>query len=207
MSSAADRQRRYRERQRRHAADDHSMCVTGRCSAVEPGHGEAPGGDGETGVTGDVTGDVRSPVTNRPPPAGLGPRGVSLWERMGGHDFNPMHLENLEEACRAVDAIDRLTALLEGGEYVELARVESESSESVVEVRVVVNGLLGERRQQQEVLRRITAELRNSGQLAKGGSASASAGGSMPAPGAVEAGDEEGIGDLIDAAGRFTSQG
>lgn len=127
---------------------------------------------------------------------------------MSGHDFNPMHLENLEEACRAVDAIDRLTALLEGGEYVEVVRVESESSESVVEVRVVANGLLAERRQQQEVLRRITAELRNSGQLAKGGAVAAPAGGAGSAdPAEVDAGDGEGIGDLIDAAGRFSSQG
>lgn len=204
MSSPADRQRRYRERKKRHDAGDHGMCLPGKCSAVEPGRASEPVSDTETGVTGDVTDDVRSPVTKRPPPAGLGVRGVSLWERMSGRDFGPMHLGCLEEACRAADAIDGLTSLLEGGELVEVVRSESESSNSVVEVRVVVNGLLAERRQQQEVFRRMTAELRLSGRAGAGSAGESSTPRSSAA--GVTAG-EEGIGDLIDAAGRFTSQG
>lgn len=189
------------------------MCVAGKCSAVEPGRYPAEAvtapaegaGDGETGVTGDVTGEVRSPVTNRPPPADLGPRGVSLWERMSGHDFGPMHLGCLEEACRAADAVERLTRVLEGGELYEVARVESESSESVVTVNLLVNSLYAERRQQQEVFRRMTAELRLSGKA----NAAAGSGAVEPAPSGegAAAGGEGGIGDLIDAAGRFTSQG
>lgn len=127
---------------------------------------------------------------------------------MSVHDFGPMHLACLEEACRAADAIERLTALIEGGEYVEVVRSESESSESVVEVRVVVNGLLAERRQQQEVFRRMTAELRLSGRLGKGASSDVPASAPVNGPGgAGTPADEEDIGDLIDAAGRFTSQG
>lgn len=123
---------------------------------------------------------------------------------MSGHDFGPMHLSCLEEACRAADAIERLTDLLEGGEgeLIELVRNESESSESVVEVRVVVNGLLAERRQQQEVFRRMTGELRLSGKLGASAGVKPVSGASGP-----ESSAEEGIGDLIDAAGRFTSQG
>lgn len=208
MGSSADRQRRYRERQRRHAEGDHGMCVAGKCPAVQPGQAVAgASGDVAQGVTGDVTRPVRSPVTNLPPPAGLGVRGTALWEALQDREFGAAHLVQLAEACRTADMIDRLTAELEGegGQLVELVRDEAESSESVVEVRVVVNGLLAERRQQQEVFRRAVAELRLSGRLTAKPS-----GVGVPAPTAAAdetSAGEEGIGDLIDAAGRFTSQG
>lgn len=116
-----------------------------------------------------------------------------------------LHLVVLEEACRIADTLERLHGMAEGGDWLELARNEAESSASVVELRVVVNPLLAEIRQQQQVFRQKVAELRVAGRAV------------VPAvnvPGAdVPAADEDpaagsgegGLGDLIDAAGRFTA--
>lgn len=129
---------------------------------------------------------------------------------MSGLGFGPGHLVLLEEACRAADTLERLNAMLAADEadWLELARNDAESDGETTELRVVVNGLLVEQRQQQANLRQIVAELRLSGRAASpaAGQAPVSAPESTPAPSAP-AGDEGGLGDLIDAAGRFTSQG
>lgn len=131
------------------------------------------------------------------------------------------HLILLEESCRTADTLERLNGMVHAdqAEWLELVRNEAESSESVVEVRVVVNQLLVEQRQQQDVFRRQVSELRLSGRAGvpvgqQGGQSSpGAAGAGEPEPSAGEASAAPGsaggggIGDLIDAAGRFTAQG
>lgn len=107
-------------------------------------------------------------------------------------------------------------------EWLEVVRNDAESTDQVVEVRVVVNGVLVEQRQQQDTFRRQVAELRLAGRniaangqqagqtspsAAGTGATEPSAGEASAAPSAPDAGGG-GIGDLIHlAARRFTSQG
>jgi hypothetical protein len=209
VSSHAERTRRYRERKEKCSEGDHSLCgPRTKC----PVKGSA---SGPVTPAGDVTSDVTSPssdrVTSVPPPAGLGERGQRLWAEWSTAGWAPGHLVMLEEACRTADTLERLhsMAAADKADWLELAPNEAESTEDVVELRVVVNPLLVEIRQQQGGFRQQVAELRYG--------AGRSPAGSYQPPGATEpaapetpavaAPSEEGIGDLIDATGRFTAEG
>ncbi|WP_460390986.1 hypothetical protein [Actinophytocola sediminis] len=145
----------------------------------------------------------------------MGARGSRLWAEWSGHRWAPGHLITLEEACRAADLLERLHLLLaqDGTAWLELARNDAESDEDTTELRVVVNGLMVEIRQQQANFRQLVAELRLSGR-----SGSTTNQPAVPTAGAEPAGvepgdgsavtapaaDEGGLGDLIDAADRFS---
>ena len=231
MSDPA-RTRRWRERKEKCEAGDHQLCTPrSKCPKVGKGSAGTPPAEPVTAAgdaVGDVTSDVTPPpedrVTKPSPPAGLGPRGSRLWEAESVHARDVGHLMLLEEACRTADTLERLNELRQADDttLLELVRNDIESTDKVVEVRVVVNGLLVEQRQQQDTFRRQVAELRLSGragvpvgQQATQASPSAVgaeapeplAGEASAAPDAPAAGGG-GIGDLIDfAARRFTSQG
>lgn len=163
-------------------------------------------GDAPEDVTGDVTPVPEKCVTKLPPPAGLGSRGAALWDQMSGLGYGPGHLVLLAEACRNADTLEWLSGQMQpGSDLLQLVRVETEGDEAT-EVRVVVNGLLAERRQQQQVFRLAIAELRLTGRVstaAKPGTA-----GDVPGSEGSAAGDD--VADLtawIDAARRAASEG
>lgn len=128
--SAADRQRRHR----RHKADDHGLCIPGRCSAVTP----------------TVTRD------DEPEGVTLGPSGQQLWAAMtDGATLPPMQAVLLLESCRIADRLDKLDAQLRGEDWLRF-----EVDESGTEVTVIVDRVLSEARQQASALKAIVAELR-----------------------------------------------
>jgi hypothetical protein len=206
---SAERTRRYRERKRLCEEEgNHSLCGPGtKCPQV----GKAPAG--AVTAPGDVTGDVtlpsKDPVTPAPLPAGLGERGSRLWEEWSAAGFGPGHLMMLEEACRTADTLERLHGLLaaDQADWLELVLNEAESDDEATEFRVVVNGLLVEIRQQQANFRQQVAELRLSGRgtpvgrPAESGETTPAAESTPTVPTAVSGGG--GLGDLINAAGRF----
>ncbi len=231
----AARTARWRERTKRCGKGDHKLCTPrSKCPVVGTARpGAAPAEPAVTaGVTGagDVTGDVTLPpedrVTQLPPPAGLGDRGSRLWAAESGNARDVGHLILLEEACRTADTLERLNTMVHANEaeWLEIVRNDAESTDEVAEVRVVVNGLLVEQRQQQDTFRRQVAELRLAGRGATAssgqqagqtspnpagtGAPERSAGDASAAPDAPHAGKVSGgIGDLINAAGRFQAQG
>jgi len=198
-AEGTDRTRRWRERKEKCAAGNHSLCTPRtKCPAYVPASAASvtPAGD----VTGDVTSPPSVSVTKVAPPADLGARGAGLWERVDTAGMGPLHLVVLEEACRIADTLARLHAMAEDGRLVEIARNEAESSESVLEVRVVVNPLLGEIRQQQEAFRKKVSELRVAGRAGMPGAMSSVAPAQDDRPAAVVDTGGGGIGDLINIA-------
>lgn len=118
-------------RHKRHKAGDHSLCLPASC---------------------DKAGQSSPTVTV----GGRGERGARLWADMAD-GLGPAHRVLLEEACRIADRLDRLDALLEGRQDVWL---RFDSSRDGSEVRVVIDALLAESRQQATALRGLVAEMR-----------------------------------------------
>lgn len=140
-ATAADRQKRWRERQKRHRAGDHSLCGTSKtCDAS----------------TEAVTRDPITPVTRDEP---FGARGARLWSEMNGNKLAGGQRVLLEEACRTADRLDRFNAL-ESGDLEALLRFKL--SDDGTEVRVTVDGVVSEARQQALALKQIVVELRQS---------------------------------------------
>jgi ribosome recycling factor len=69
----------------------------------------------------------------------------------------------IEEACRLVDRLDRLDAIVNGAER---SWLKLEYADDGVEVTVVVDKVLTEARQQQIALKQIVAELRQAARQA-----------------------------------------
>lgn len=132
----AERARRYR----RHRKGDHTLCDPSRC-------------DGTTPVTDSVT-----PRPARP--RGMGARAARMWREEDGDTLTGGQRALLEEACRIVDRLDRLDAILDGdpGEWLRF-RVSEDGSE----VTVTVDRALDQARQQAAVLKQIIGELRQAG--------------------------------------------
>jgi hypothetical protein len=134
----ADRQRRYRARQKAHRAGDHSLCADSkRC--------DTPG----VTITPPVTRDARA----------YGDRGARLWREMSGDTRSGGERALVEEACRIADRLDELDGLLAGGLE---ALLRFKLSDDGADVTVVVNNPLAEARQQAAVLKQIVSELRQS---------------------------------------------
>lgn len=133
LTAGAERQRRYK----RHKAGDHSLCLPGRCDLA----GEAP--------------ELVTPSDDNPE-SRRGPRGIRLWQDMASAGLGPAHRVLLEEACRIADRLDRLDAILDGREDWLKLDVGDDGSQ----VRVSVDGVLAEARQQATTLRGLVAELR-----------------------------------------------
>lgn len=129
----AERQRRHR----RHKAGDHSLCDPARCP--------------------DAKAVTVTPAITRPAGRVLGDRGARLWQEEGGDKLTGGRRVLLEEACRTVDRLDRLDAILNGGSG-EWMRFRV--SEDGTEVTVTLDRALAEARQQATALKQIVAELR-----------------------------------------------
>jgi hypothetical protein len=149
---AAERQRR----RRRHVRGDHSGCLPTSCPAA----GESLTVTSQPKIRKPSPSVTTTESDNRPAVSlavGVkGERGARLWADMAD-ELGPAHRVLLEEACRIADRLDRLDALLEGRQdsWLHLAG-EGDGTQ----VRVVVDGLLAETRQQATALRGLVAELR-----------------------------------------------
>lgn len=129
----AERARRYR----RHKAGDHSLCVEGRCAALN---------------------DDRQAETPAEPlgPDGLDAAGRRLWDEMTADGtVAPMQAMLLLQACRIVDRLDRLDRQLRGEDWLRFRHEETGD-----EVRVYVDRVLAEEREQAVALKTLFAELR-----------------------------------------------
>lgn len=138
--TAAERQRRYRERKRAEQQKA-SEVVT---EAVTPG----------------VTRDAVTPeVANTPE---LGPRGRRLWQEISDEagTLAPGEQLLLEEACRSADRLDQLDRILRG-KADDWLRFHAMNEDGSI-VKVVVNGALMEVRQQQTTLALLLERLRQS---------------------------------------------
>lgn len=100
------------------------------------------------------------------PPGDLRERGTALWaEVTESVELDPAGLILLGEACRAVDRLDRLSSALngQGRDWLKLADEVEVVNRRVggvnVTVKVVVDGLLSEARQQQLALKTILSQL------------------------------------------------
>lgn len=82
-----------------------------------------------------------------------GARAARLEAELQGRGLGPAHLALLEEACRLVDLLDRLDSMIAGREQWVTT---SQDGDRVV---VVVDALLGERRQTATALRGLLAEV------------------------------------------------
>jgi hypothetical protein len=174
---AAARTARWRERAKAreaaHKKGDHSQCRTDQCetawqaarAAVDQdaeGLSEADGDAGE-GVTRDVTSPSKNPVPHREPPAGLGERGLRLWDEMAALKLDPTHVALLERACRKLDRLEAMDAQLSGRAWVDAVPVPN--TDGTV-LQLVVDKLAGEIRQTELAFNRDVTELRHAGRSA-----------------------------------------
>jgi hypothetical protein len=137
-ATAAERQRRYRARQKAHRAGDHALCADpDKCAepAVTPSR--------VTAVTRNA-GDY-------------GVRGARLWQEMSGDKLTGGPRTLLEEACRIADRLDKLAGI-DSGDLEGLLRFKL--SDDGTDVTVTVDSALSEARQQALALKQIIAELR-----------------------------------------------
>lgn len=129
----AERARRYR----RHKAGDHSLCVKGRCAALSDGR------------RAEAAAEPRGPT-------GLDVAGRRLWDEMTADGaVAPMQAVLLLQACRIVDRLDRLDRQLHGEDWLRFRHEESGE-----DVRLYVDRVLAEEREQAVALKTIVAELR-----------------------------------------------
>ena len=89
-------------------------------------------------------------------PVGLSARGAALWEALSV-GVDPAGAVLVAEACRIADRLERLSALVDGGEA-EWARVQLPRGGDD-ELVLRVDGALTEARQQTQVLRQILGQL------------------------------------------------
>lgn len=102
-----------------------------------------------------ATRDAIIELVENPPVEVFGPRGRRLWNDLADKITGEAHRALLEEACRIVDRLDQLDALLKG-DASQWCRIET-LSPRVVELRV--DSPLIEARQQANTLRQIVAAL------------------------------------------------
>lgn len=91
-------------------------------------------------------------------PDGLAAKGARLWADLTeAHEFGPADLVILEEACRIADRLDQLDGIVTGrSNFWARFRV----NEAGDEVRITVDAVLAEARQQAAILARLIASLR-----------------------------------------------
>ena len=184
--SDAERARRHR----RHRRGDHTACSPERCEgAPRPGpavtvRDTAPEGDGVTDR------DSAPPSTPTPPPrTERGQRGRELWDGLSP-GLPPGQRVLLDEACRIADRLDRLDHMLTDRDT-WLDVITSDDGD----VRLVIDGLLAETRQQATALRGLIAEVAKAAPKAQDRPAA-------PPSAPQEPSGPRGIANLADAAAR-----
>lgn len=94
-------------------------------------------------------------------PDGLGKRGSALWKSLGFDVDTPNGVMALE-AARLADRLDELDSIIHGKGVLELMRFRiphAMDDQGTVTVEVTFNNVLGEARQQQNVLRQMLVTL------------------------------------------------
>lgn len=95
-------------------------------------------------------------------PRDLRERGSQFWDEVtGAVELDASGYVLLGEACRIIDRLDRLAGALngEGRDWLKLADDVEEVGRGKISVKVVVDGLLSEGRQQQLALKTVLAQL------------------------------------------------
>ncbi|WIM97690.1 hypothetical protein ACTOB_001238 [Actinoplanes oblitus] len=185
-ATAAERNRRYR----RHKAGDHSMCDPARCEsranadAVEV-ESAGPDRDADQDVTpvtpgpAGVTRDDQAVTDDSPGPPRLDEAGAAFWSAMNGDKLAGAPRQLLVQACRSVDRLARLDAMLRGTHHewmrlvVKLFDDDDDRDDQDVTVVARVDSILAEERQQALALKALLTELRASGAADSGGGRSA----------------------------------
>lgn len=157
--TGAERARRHR----RHVKGDHSECLPDRCEGAASLGPAVTMRDSCT--EGDAPRSPRAPVTVR---TERGPRGQQLWDELA-EGLPPAQRLLLDEACRIADRLDRLDHMLTDRD-VWLSLITSEAGD----IRLVIDGLLAETRQQATALRGLLAEVTKAAPKAQGRPAGAS---------------------------------
>lgn len=145
-STNAERQRRHR----RHNAGDHGLCRPESCEFAGT-------------QTAKVKRTVLPPAPEAPaPPAPVanewGPNGGELWRHL--KDAVPAtHLSLLREACRIVDRLDRLDGILQRKN--DWLRVNTMDFGENVKVKITMDGVLAECRQQAVTVLALIKELQS----------------------------------------------
>lgn len=96
-------------------------------------------------------------------PENLGPRAAKLYKDVvAAVELDAAGLLLLGEACRTVDIIERLTAATKSkhAEWLRLSDEIEQLADGAVEVRLVINPLLGELRQQRMALKQLVGHLK-----------------------------------------------
>lgn len=135
-STNAERQRRFRA----HHKGDHSLCLPASCAEAVP------------------------PEPPEPPPAAMpapsdeewGPGGAQLWRDL--EKATPKtHRALLREACRIVDRLDRMDGILQRKN--DWLRVNTMDFGENVKVKITMDGVLAEARQQAVTVLALIKEL------------------------------------------------
>lgn len=90
----------------------------------------------------------------------LNARGRALWDRLTERDVSPTDEVLILQACRLVDTLDRLDAAKRSRQvWIELAAEAEDEYPDTKKIKIVVDGLLSEYRQQAIALSTILAKL------------------------------------------------
>lgn len=98
-------------------------------------------------------------------PSTLGSRGKKLWrEIVRANELDAVQKVTLEEACRCADRLEELDGIIRGKGVGQLMRFRLELEDALenprAEIRVTVDGVLAEARQQQNVFKQLLVSLR-----------------------------------------------
>lgn len=130
-----------KRRSRKHAEDDHSLCIPGRCAALD-----------------ELDGPVSEPHEPHGDGSSLGVRGQRLLDEVSaGKELAPTTQVMLLEACRIVDRLDRLDEQLRGGDWLRFRRREDD-----LHVVMQVDRSLSEAREQATALRGLLTDIESS---------------------------------------------
>lgn len=144
--------------------DTSAPAPTGVKSTAPKRGQDTPPEPGPPPVPDPVPQERLAPVEDAPEaPSYLRAQGRDLWDRvLAEYDLNPAGLALLGEACRTVDRLERMAAALSSRSTLwfelEMA-MEDTGADTLPEFNVVVNGMVGEARQLQNVLRSTLKEL------------------------------------------------
>lgn len=97
-------------------------------------------------------------LLNEPPY--LNARGRALWDKLTESDVDPVNEVLILQACRLVDTLDRLDGAKRSKQvWISLAEEAEDRFDGVTEIKIVVDGLLAEYRQQAVALAAILSKL------------------------------------------------
>jgi hypothetical protein len=145
--SNADRQRRFRQ----HTAGKHELCRPESCEFAGKKK-TAPLKRTVLPPAPETSTPTAIPVSED----GWGPAGTQLWRELEG-SVPAAHLPLLREACRIVDRLDRLDGILQRKN--DWLRVNTMDFGENVKVKITMDGVLAEARQQAATVHALIKDL------------------------------------------------